>query len=74
MQDQIPWLGGVQTDWDNIPVDMNADFGGDTFMDQSFAIPDTFKPNLSASDMWTQDVTNVELQDPLPPPEMVNDL
>ena len=55
-------------------MDMNADFGGDTFMDQSFAIPDTFKPNLSASDMWTQDVTNVELQDPLPPPEMVNDL
>jgi hypothetical protein len=74
MSDQLQWVGGVQTDWDNIQVDMNTNFGGDAFMDPSFAIPDTFKPSLPSSDLWTQEVTNLDLQDPLPPAKMVNDL
>ena len=56
-------------------MDMNAEFGGDAFMDQSLSMSETFKPPLQSADLWTQDVTGLEPQEPmLPPADMVYDL
>jgi hypothetical protein len=73
--DQISWVQNAQTDWDNIAVDMNAEFGGDAFMDQFLCMSETFRPPLQSADLWTQDVTGLEPQEPmLPPADMVYDL
>ena len=64
----------MQGDWDDIPADMNIDFGNDTFINQALDMPDTLEPALPTADLWAQDTSGLDLQEPLPPDEIVNDL
>lgn len=54
---------------------MNIDFGSDAFIDRQFAIPDTFKASVPSTGLWTQAAcSGLDIQEPLPPADMVNEL
>lgn len=65
-----------------MPGDITADFGSDAFMDEAFAMGDTFRTTMPSAELWPQAVlaasasvgAGVGLQEPLPPAEMIDEL
>jgi hypothetical protein len=74
---RTPLAQDAETGWNSFPLDMHVDFQDETFMDQSFGIPNSvysLESGMPSSDFSTQEVISLGLQEPLPPDEMVNDL